>query len=102
KYDSTAPKYQHKEGPPIAREILIKLGAKEELVDEVCDIIGHHHQPRPEESVNFKVVYDADLVENTDEMQKENPVDPDKLAARIENLFLTGTGREVAREVLLA
>ena len=102
KYDSTAPEYQHKEGPPIAREILIKLGAKEELVDEVCDIIGHHHQPRPEESVNFKVVYDADLVENTDEMQKENPVDPDKMAARIEKLFLTGAGQEVAREVLLA
>jgi hypothetical protein len=35
-------------------------------------------------------------------MQKENPVDPDRLAARIEKLFLTGTGREVAREVLLA
>jgi hypothetical protein len=102
KYNSTAPQYQHKEGPPIAKEILVKLGAKEELIEEVCDIIGHHHQPRSDDSLNFKVVYDADLVENTDEMQKENPIDPEKMAARIEKLFLTPGGREVAKEVLLA
>ena len=40
KYSSTAPKYQEEEGPPIARAILIKLGAKEKLIDEVCDIVG--------------------------------------------------------------
>jgi HD superfamily phosphohydrolase YqeK len=102
KYNSTAPEYQHKEGPPIAKEILIKLGAKEELIEEVCDIIGHHHQPRDDDSLNFKVVYDADLVENSDEMQKENPIDSEKMAARIEKLFLTEGGREVAKEVLLA
>jgi HD superfamily phosphohydrolase YqeK len=102
KYNSSAPEYQHKEGPPIAKEILIKLGAKEELIEEVCDIIGHHHQPRDDDSLNFKVVYDADLVENSDEMQKENPIDSEKMAARIEKLFLTGGGREVAKEVLLA
>ncbi len=68
----------------------------------MCDIIGHHHQPRSDDSLNFKVVYDADLVENSDEMQKENPIDSEKMSARIEKLFLTEGGREVAREVLLA
>ncbi|MGA9175728.1 MAG: HD domain-containing protein, partial [Desulfobacterales bacterium] len=42
KYNSTAAKYQEQEGPPIARSIMIKLGAKEELIEEVCDIVGHH------------------------------------------------------------
>jgi len=41
-------------------------------------------------------------VENSDEMQKENPIDSEKMAARIEKLFLTGGGREVAKEVLQA
>ena len=45
KYGSAAPEYQEKEGPPIARSILNKLRANEELVDEVCDIVGHHHHP---------------------------------------------------------
>ena len=93
--------YQHKEGPPIAKAILIKLGAKEALIEEVCDIIGHHHQPRADDTMNFKVVYDADLMENIDEKQKENPVDPAQLAERIEKLILTPGGREVAQEVLL-
>ena len=33
---------------------------------------------------------------------KHLSIDPEKMAARIEKLFLTGSGREVAREVLLA
>ena len=101
KYGSTAAEYQEKEGPDIARSILIKLGAKEELIDEVCDIVGHHHHPKPDDTLDFKVVYDADLLENMDEKQKINPVEPEKLAERIEKNFLTPSGREVAKEVLL-
>jgi HD superfamily phosphohydrolase YqeK len=101
KYGSTAAEYQQKEGPPIAESILIKLGAKEDLIAEVCDIIAHHHQPRSDDSLNFKVVYDADLLENSDERQKKKPVDPVKLAERIERFFLTESGREFAKEVLL-
>ena len=46
KYQSTAARYQEELGPPIARDILVKLGAREELIEEVCDIVGHHHHPR--------------------------------------------------------
>ena len=102
KYGSTAAEYQEKEGPAIARSILVKLGAKEELIDEVCDIVGHHHHPKPDDTLDFKVVYDADLLENMDEKRKINPVNPEKLAERIEKNFLTPSGREVAKEVLLA
>jgi hypothetical protein len=101
KHRSTAAKYQELEGPPIAASILIKLGAEEALVEEVCDIVGHHHHPRSDESINFKVVYDADLIEKIDEKQKENPVTPEQLAERIETSFLTPGGSEVAKEVLL-
>ncbi len=73
KYNSTAARYQEQEGPPIAREILDKLGAKEALIDEVCDIIGHHHHPKEDDTINFKVLYDADLIVNLEEQIKENP-----------------------------
>ena len=93
--------YQEKEGPPIAKEILHNLGAREELVDEVCDIIGHHHHPRAKETTNFKVLYDADLITNMEEKQKEKPVDNEKLTEIIENSFLTETGRILAKNILL-
>ncbi|MCI5210093.1 MAG: HDIG domain-containing protein, partial [Candidatus Electrothrix sp. ATG2] len=64
KFNSSAAQYQHSEGPPVAREILTQLQAEPELINEVCDIIGHHHAPRDEETVNFMVLYDADLIVN--------------------------------------
>lgn len=100
KHGSTAAKFQEEEGPPIARQILEKLGAKEELIDEVCDIVGHHHHPRPEETLNFKVVYDADWIVNLDETYKESMVDTEKRVRVIEKSFLTEGGKEVAKEVL--
>jgi putative nucleotidyltransferase with HDIG domain len=101
KYNSTAARYQEEEGPPIAREILLKLGANQELIDEVCDIIGHHHHPRDKETVNFKALYDADLVVNLEEKQKQAPTDQERLARIIEKAFLTESGRKLAKKVLL-
>lgn len=101
KYNSTAAKYQEQEGPAIARSILVKLGAREELIEAVCDIVGHHHHPRPDDNLEFKAVYDADLIVNLKENQAERPADPERLAEIIEKSFLTPSGREEARKVLL-
>jgi len=99
KYNSSAPNYQEQEGPPIAREILEKLGAKEPLIHEVCDIVGHHHRPRPEETVNFKAVYDADLIANLEEKLKEQPIASDRIKELLAKSFLTDGGREEAKKV---
>lgn len=101
KHNSTDAKYQEEEGPPIAREILTRLGAKQELIDEVCDIVAHHHHPKEDETVNFKSLYDADLITNLEEKQKENPIEPEKLAGIVEKSFLTGSGANLARKVLI-
>jgi hypothetical protein len=102
RYQSTGAKYQEELGPPIAREILTKLGAAPELIEEVCDIIGHHHHPQPEETMNFKIVYDADLIVNLEENQQGQKIPREKLEGMIEKNFLTATGRELARKALLA
>jgi len=77
KYNSPAAKYQEQEGPPIARSIMIK------------------------ETLNFKVLYDADLITNLEEKHKENPIDNDRLISIIEKSFLTDSGREEAKKTLL-
>ncbi len=101
KYNSTAARYQEKEGPPIARQILEKLGAKPELVEEVCDIVGHHHHPREDETVNFKVIYDADLIANLEDNHKEEPLKPERMESIIKKSFLTESGKVEARKTLL-
>ncbi|VEN74975.1 Phosphohydrolase [Candidatus Desulfarcum epimagneticum] len=101
KHGSAAPKYQEKEGPPIARGILENLGAPKDLIEEVCDIVGRHHHPGPDESVNFKCVHDADLIVNLAEKNDESPIERDRVEKIIEKSFLTESGKKEARNVLL-
>jgi hypothetical protein len=100
KYQSAAAEHQHREGPPVAREILARLGAEEELIAEVSDIIGHHHHPGPEETLNFKILHDADLIVNLEERQRESPAASERLVKIIEDSFLTTAGRQIASRAL--
>lgn len=101
KHDSADAVFQEMEGPAVAREILTKLDAAPPLIDEVCDIVGHHHHPRPDETVNFKVVYDADRIVNLEEKNKKSPIDPNRIRELVDSEFLTNSGRELARSILL-
>lgn len=101
KFNSSSPRYQHQEGPPVAREILSGIGANVGIIEEVCDIVGHHHHPRPEETINFKVLYDADLIVNLEEQQKEAPAPGAHLEKIVNQSFLTTEGATVARKIFL-
>ncbi len=101
KYNSSAAKYQEKEGPPVAREILEKLGAREALITEVCDIIGHHHHPRKEETLNFKCLYDADMITNMAECRGKADLDRKAFEEKLDRILFTDAGRKLAREVLI-
>ena len=99
KYGSSAGIYQEKEGPEIARKILLKTGLKKEDIDEICEIIAHHHSPGRINTQNFKVLYDADwLVNLRDEVDTK---DKSKLNQIIDKVFLTSTGKELAQKIYL-
>ena len=101
KHKSTTARYQEEEGPPIAKEILKGVGAKEELIEEVCDIVGHHHHPKDDDNINFKSLYDADLIVNLEDKQKEKTFEPEKMDGIKDKSFLTKSGSELARDVLM-
>ena len=94
-------RHHEEEGVPIARDILTRLKAKDDLINEVCDIIGHHHHPGPEENTNFKSVYDADMIVNLEENEKKSPIEPEELKKIIDESFITESGRNLAKKVLL-
>lgn len=88
-------------GEPIAKEILTRLGAGEELLREVGDIVARHHRPGDRENIHFKIVYDADVIVNMEEKIKGKPLDRARVEEKISRSLLTGSGRVLAREVLL-
>lgn len=92
--------YQETEGVPIAREILKRLGIKEEKTDEICDIIGHHHHPREEETLNFQILYESDGLVNMEE--KGLGQDRKEAQALIDQSFRTESGRQIAEKLFLA
>lgn len=99
KFTSSLARYQHSEGPPVARELLTTLHAPPELIDEACDIIGHHHSPRATETVNFKVLYDADLIVNMVE-QYQDKAPTQEQVDKVVGLMLTQAGAAQAKATL--
>lgn len=100
-YNSTASEYQEKEGPAIAQAILQQVGAGEQLIEEVCEIINHRDHPGKDETVNFKCLYDADLIANLEESMKLKTMDPERLIVLPNASFLTEAGKALAKEILV-
>ena len=99
KYGSTIGKFQEKEGPPIARRILTRLGFRQKQIEEICGIIAHHHSPGKINTQNFRVLYDSDgLATLRDESDLQ---DRSKLSNIIDRVFLTPSGKALATEIYL-
>lgn len=100
KYGSASGQYQEKEGPPIARGILIGLGFELGQIEEICNIIAHHHSPGKVNTGNFALLYDADWLVN---LQDEYDIrDRGKLSGIIDRVFLTESGKALARQIYLS
>lgn len=83
----------------MAREILEELDWEDATVDHVCNIVAHHHSGPEKQTIEFRVVWDADrLVNFADEFGDR---DTESKQKAIERIFTTGTGRRKARERFL-
>lgn len=99
KHGSSAGKYQELEGPPIARDILEDLKAPEEDIDHICKIVGSHHSANDIDTIEFRIVRDADLLVN---IQDENDtIDQAKMSDLIENVLKTLRGKQIAKKLLM-
>ncbi|MDI3546667.1 MAG: hypothetical protein PWR10_319 [Halanaerobiales bacterium] len=98
KYNSTAGRFQEIEGPPIARRILNSFPISEEIINEVCEIIAHHHSPGKIDTYNFKLLYDADWLVNLP-AEYDLTANRDKINNIIDRLYLTEVGKELASKL---
>jgi putative nucleotidyltransferase with HDIG domain len=97
KYGSTASHHHEVEGPPIAREILRRVDVEKPLADEICDIISRHHSPRDQETLNFQILYEADVLVNLEEKGCSN--DRGEIENVIARAFRTTTGKRMAESL---
>lgn len=99
KYGSSAGKYQETEGPPIAEQILRRYDLDQEAVGHVCKIIANHHSAKDIDTLEFRIVWDADWLVNL-------PVDyagasKAELQRIIDKTFKTRKGRQMAMSLFI-
>lgn len=99
RHQSTAGQWQELEGPPIAREILERLGWESVQVEHVCRIVGNHHSAREIDTIEFRIVWDADWLVNIPEEMAG--ADRSALEAVINRVFKTASGKRRATELFL-
>jgi len=98
-HGSPAARFQEIEGPPIAREILSRLGLGEEAIEHVCRIVGSHHSAGDIDTPEFRIVWDADWLVNIPEEFPD--AGHDEMKRLIDGVFRTETGAQMARALLL-
>jgi len=99
KYGSSADKYQEIEGLPIAEEILKRCDISAEAIEHICRIIANHHSAKDIDTIEFRIVWDADQIVNllTDSRQASN----EKLQEIIDKTFKTDEGRRIAIDLFV-
>jgi len=99
--EGSAAGFQEEEAQPAVREILVRAGAREALIKEVCEIVGHRQHPVQEGSLNLKIFSDAVFIATLEEKQMEDQTESDELARAIGRSILTESGRKLAGSVLM-
>lgn len=88
KYGNTNGKAQEREGEPLARELLNKLGCDAELIDRVCFLVAHHHTYTAVDGPDYQILLEADYLVNADESDYASK----SIVAARDKVFKTQTG----------
>jgi len=98
KHGSDAGKYQEIEGPPIAERIMRELGLDADTIEHVSRIVGSHHSAGDIDTLEFRILWDADWLVN---LREEFPgAGRGELEKKITRIFKTETGKEMALDLL--
>ena len=55
---------QEQEGPPLARELLARLGWGEAVIERVAWLVGHHHTYTDIDGADYQILVEADFLVN--------------------------------------
>ncbi len=99
KHGSSSGRYQELEGPPIAKKIMEGLDLGGETIEHVCRIVGNHHSARDIDTLEFRILWDADWLVNIPYMYGD--YDKERLRRLVGRVFKTDAGRDKARKIFL-
>ncbi len=99
KYDSQEPEIIKRESLEIATDILTRLGANEQVLEEVCRLLKTHNTEEAENVRENMILSDAQRTALLEEENKISPLTSAMVEDHLENGFLTSSGRNNAKKI---
>lgn len=94
-HGSSDGKYQELEGPSVAADILSALGADNEFIGKVCNMVGRHHTYTGIDSLSLQILIEADFLVNI----FEDGMSDTAIASVKEKIFRTAEGTRLLEEI---
>ncbi|WP_455526645.1 HD domain-containing protein [Huintestinicola sp.] len=88
-------KYQELEGPEVAADILSALGADDEFIGKVCNMVGRHHTYTGIDSLSLQILIEADFLVNI----FEDGMSDGAISSVKEKIFRTAEGTRLLEEM---
>ncbi|MEW5735750.1 MAG: HD domain-containing protein [Thermodesulfobacteriota bacterium] len=100
KHGSNAGRFQEMEGPAIAEPIMKGLKLDPATIDHVVKIIANHHSARDIDTIEFRILWDADVIVNIPDEHADKT--GEDMARFIEKVLHTDAGKKIARQKYLS
>lgn len=94
-HGSSDGKYQELEGPGVAADILSALGADNEFIGKVCNMVGRHHTYTGIDSLSLQILIEADFLVNI----FEDGMSDAAISSVKEKIFRTAEGTRLLEEM---
>jgi HD superfamily phosphodiesterase len=97
KHNSNAGNWQELEGPPVAKELLKDIHLDNTIKERILFLIGHHHQYKIIDDIDFQILVEADFLVNI----FEDEMNEDTIKKIKGNIFKTESGIKLLEELYL-
>lgn len=95
KYGECGSKLQEKEGPAIAKSILISLNFDNEIIERVCFLVSHHHSYKNIHGLDYQILVESDFLVNLDEENSSK----EAINSVYNRIFKTETGKYLCKTI---
>lgn len=93
KYGTCTGRQQEVEGPPEAEKLLKTLGFADDVTERVCWLIAHHHTYNNINSMDYRILVEADFLVNL----YEDGASIEAVKTAYDRIFKTTAGRNICR-----
>lgn len=97
KYGNCSGKFQEKEGPKLAENLLAELGFNIETSQRVQYLIAHHHTYDNINSIDWQILVEADFLVN----MFEESLPKSAVQNAYDKIFKTACGKEICEKMFL-